>query len=432
MIKKKPFTFQVSSQGGWQNIALLTLVVFYIAQYSMDLFVWKVMCVHVAQDYCGYWSAAKIANETGYAESFDGDRLAEIQRTILPANTPLFVHGSPYLPIFLLPFQLLVFLGPNAGYWVWTILSLLLVIFYLRYFAKSTTKQALDTRLLFMVLLSAPFFLNIFLGQVNLWLTVCIGEHLRATTSGKQFAAGVWLAGLLLKPQYLVIIGLILLIHRYGKMLAGLIVSSVTILGITFVMTGVDGFQAMMRTWLGLGTSNQDSVAGVMMNWRMVGVDLANHLGLGIAWGIAGLGAIATIALTLYIWKRPIKSDTNSYVIALIGALAATTALAWHSNPASAVILIAPLIYLSQKPAILPGRFLSIWVFTPPAVYFIVFVLAIFYQTGRLPANWGDLLDFMNAAVQLVVNMVLLVWAAIQFRGKQTSMVTVQQDPGIS
>ena len=342
----------------------------------------------------------------------------------MPADAPLNVHGSPYLPVFILPFQILYFLGPYTGYWVWTFLSLILVISYLRFFAKSTTKQPLDTRLLFMIVLSLPFFQNIFLGQVNLWLTICIGEHLRATNSGKQFVAGAWLAGLLLKPQYLVIICLILLIQRYWKILAGFTISSIIITGISFLMLGIDGSKAMLQNWLGLGANNTQSFASIMMNWRMVGVDLANHLGPGIAWTIAGLGAIATLIMTIYIWKHPIEPDTSQYVVALLGALAATAALAWHSNTASAVILIAPVIYLSQKPATLPGNILSTWIFLPPAANFVVFVLAILFQAGRLPANSGDLLDFLTAATQLGVNMVLLVWAATQFRDRQTLTTT--------
>lgn len=423
MLKNRPINFRAFSQSGWQNIALLTLAVFFITQFSMDLFVWKVMCANLAQDYCGYWSTAKIANENGYAQSYDLDKLTAIQRSIIPADAPLNLHGSPYLPVFILPFQILYFLGPYTGYWVWTFLSLILVISYLRFFAKSTTKQPLDTRLLFMIVLSLSFFQNIFLGQVNLWLTICIGEHLRATNSGKQFVAGAWLAGLLLKPQYLIIICLILLIQRYWKILTGFTISSIIITGISFLMLGIDGSKAMLQNWLGLGTNNTQSFASTMMNWRMVGVDLANHFGPGIAWTIAGLGAIVTLIMTIYIWKHPIEPYSSQYVVALLGALAATAALAWHSNIASAVILIAPLIYLSQKPQTLPTNILLVWVFLPPLANFMVFILAILFQEGRLPANSGDLLDFLIAVAQLAVNTLLLVWAVKYFRDRNNLIV---------
>ncbi|MEP7134257.1 MAG: glycosyltransferase family 87 protein [Chloroflexota bacterium] len=421
MQNKTNLSIRSFTKEGRQNIILAALAIFYLTQFSLDLFVWKIMCTTLAQDYCGYWSTAKIANENGYAEIYNLDKLADIQRSTIHADVYLGVHGFPYLPIFILPFQFLYFLGPYIGYWVWTLISLILFISYIQYFAKETTQQTLNMRLLFMVLLSLSFFQNIFVGQVNLWLTICIGEHLRAIISGKQYTAGAWLAGLLLKPQYLIIICLVLLIQRYGKILAGFTISSTLIIGISFLMSGIDGFKAMLRIWLSIGASNSQAAASIMMNWRMVAVDLADHLGPGIAWAIAGTGIIATLILTLYIWRQPISPESSSYIIAMLGTLAATTALAWHSNIASSVILIAPLIYLSEKPVVLPENIFSTWVFVPSTASFVVIIMAVLFQSGRLPAISGDLLDFLIAAAQLGVNMILLIWVASQFRSKKFS-----------
>lgn len=53
--------------------------------------------------------------------------------------------------------------------------------------------------------------------------------------------------------------------------------------------------------------------------------------------------------------------SSPSYAIALLGTFAATGALAWHSHISSAMILIAPLSYLSQPQERLPAKVLSGW-----------------------------------------------------------------------
>src|SRR5262247_840111 len=90
----------------WQNIALLTLVIFYLTQFSLDLFVWKIMFGNLGGDYSAYWSAAKIANETGYADIYNLDKFTEIQKPLSPPDLPFGPRPVAYLPIFILPFQL--------------------------------------------------------------------------------------------------------------------------------------------------------------------------------------------------------------------------------------------------------------------------------------------------------------------------------------
>ena len=72
-----------------------------------------------------------------------------------------------------------------------------------------------------MLLISLPVFLNLFTGQVNVWLVVCVGEFMRASISGREFRSGLWLGGLLLKPQALLLLAAGLLMRRRARILAG-------------------------------------------------------------------------------------------------------------------------------------------------------------------------------------------------------------------
>lgn len=405
---------KVNTQFKWQNIALLTLMIFYLTQFTLDLLVWKIMFGNLGGDYSAYWSAAKIANESGYAEIYNLDKLTEIQKPLSPPDLPFGPRPVAYLPIFILPFQLFALMNPYLGYWIWTLLNLIFFIYYLRFFTQRTTQQPMENRLLFMLLLSLPFFLNLFFGQINIWLTICIGEHLRAALSGKPFQAGLWLGGLIIKPHYLILIVMVLLIQRYTKIQAGFTVSSVLITGISFLMAGVNGFRALLGLWLGYANSLPTADPFIMMNWRMVALNLEEYLEPPVAWALPILGMIVTFAMLLYLWRRPIMIQAPSYPIALLGTIAATMSLTWHSHIFSGVIILAPLAYLAQKDQQLPEKTLFNWVFIPPILQFVVVFVAIMIRgTGW---HVGPILNLINSGGQLWANMVLLYWAVTKMR----------------
>jgi len=301
MNQKLNVPFSSLTREGRQNLVLIALAIFYVAQFGMDL-AWKNMCSQLAIDYCSSWSAAKIANEQGYANVYDLNNLEEIQRVVFPRRYE--VEGTfatvptPYLPVFIIPFQILNFLGPFQGYWLWTLINLAIFFFYLGFFAQSMTSRRLPSRLFFMILLSLPVFLNFYYGQVNTWLTVCVGEYMRAAMTGKPFRAGLWLGGLLIKPQYLILIGLALLIQRTFKILAGFAISSVAIIGISLLMAGTKGLLILIQLWFGYTSGLPATGPEVMMNWRMVGLNLSPYFGTITGWTIALTGMVITF------WQR--------------------------------------------------------------------------------------------------------------------------------
>jgi hypothetical protein len=410
----------------WQNIALLTLIIFYLTQFSLDLFVWKIMFGNLGGDYSAYWSAAKIANESGYAHIYDLDRLAKIQRPLSPPELPFGVRPVAYLPIFLVPFQLFGLMNPYVGYWIWTLLNLIISIYYLRFFIQHTTGQSIKNRLLMMLLLSLPFFTNLFFGQINIWLTICIGEHLRAALAGKPFQAGLWLGGLIIKPHYLIVMVFVLIFQRYAKILAGFIASSVLLTAISFLMVGIDGFRALLGLWLGYANSLPTADPFIMMNWRMVGINLALYFGNFMGWSIAIAGMIITLGMVAYLWRKRIAIESPLYPIALMGTIAATMSLTWHSHIFSGIIILAPLAYLVQKDQQLSENTLFNWILIPPIVQFAVVVVAIMIRGRDLPINAGPTLNLVNSGGQLWANMYLLYWAVTKLRISPGSQQFIQ------
>lgn len=417
---KRPFTGMTTRS--WQNLALTAVCVFYLAQFGLDIY-WHNMCGHLAIDYCSFWSAGHIASKQGYAQVYNLDTMEAVQRSVFPRRYEVggtfATVPTPYLPIFILPFSLLSGLGAFTGYWIWTVLNVALFVFYIRFFTKKTTGLPISKRLFALLLLSFPIFLDFFYGQVNVFLAIVVGEYMRAALSGKNFRAGLWLGGLLIKPQYLVLIGVAFLMQKSIKVLLGLATSSLVILGVSYAMIGSGGFVALVQLWLGYTNGLPATGPNVMMNWRMLGIFLSSLINPTWALTIILLGTLLTALAALYLWRRPVHPASRDFAVVLLGTLAATGAVAWHSHISSATLLIPPLIYLYQPENRLPKNALELWVLIPPVFQFAVLVMAGLVQAGTLHGNFADTQNLLSAISPFAFNLYFLLWAFQAMRSAQ-------------
>lgn len=412
--------FQKLTSTGWQNLALAGISVFYLFQIGFDLF-WHNTCGHLAIDFCAFWSAGHVANVDGYPAIYNLDLLRQIQLNLFPNLLNLSNFNlSPvaYLPVFIIPFQWLAYIDPLPGYFIWTMINLIILVVYLRFLYQKMIGRPLPIRLLVLFIICLPVYWNLFNGQVEVWLLICIGEFMRATLSGKPFKAGLWLGGLLIKPQVLILIVLALLFQRAGKILTGFITSSVVILGVSWFMIGLNGFQHLIDLWLGFSNGLPTNDVEIMMNWRMVGLHLSFLTSPTVGWIVIGLGLTATLLAVIYIWDRQIEPGSGSFVIASLGLLAATNLFAWHSHIHMAMILIPPLIYLKGQ-NLLPDKLLNYWVYLPAAIYIGVFLIASLIATAVLPATLNGALNFLRGASEFGLNIYLLIWTMLYFRDQK-------------
>jgi hypothetical protein len=422
MKNNRALPFQNMTPAGWQNLALVAVSVFYLLQVGFDLISHN-MCGNLAMDYCAYWSAGKITNNSGYADVYDLNLLTQIQKSIHPQGNnlsiPFDVLPIVYLPIFVIPFQVLSLLSLESGFWVWTLLNLIGFIFYLHFFTKEITGKSLSFRLGLMLMLSLPVFLNLLWGQVNIWLGICVGEFMRAILSKKPFRAGLWLGGWWLKPQLLILIVPILLFQRSIKAIAGFAASTAAVLIVSFSLINVNGFLNLLNLIFGFAKGMPSNGPEIMMNWRMLGLHISFFSGPIIGWIVIIIGIILTLYATSIICKKTILTDAAApqFTVALLGIFAATGAITWHAHLSMSIILIPPMIYLyTQKQ--FPEKLLLLWVFMPITIMFIVYILAALMQTKILPPSTAELLNLLAGLRGLILNLVFLAWAVMEHTQK--------------
>jgi hypothetical protein len=405
--------FQNLTSDNWLNLALASVLAIFVFYFVWQMLLGR-LCSQIGVDYCDFWSAGSVATTHGYAAVYDLRLLDRAQKSILPAHldpTTIPVVPFPYLPIFAVPFQLLPLLPLAAGFILWSALNLGAFLLYLKFFASRLNLQPFSMRLHLLILASLPAFLNVFTGQVSLWLVICVGEFMRAYMQGRPFRGGLWLGGLMLKPQALILIVPILLLQRSFRAVAGLAACLISIGVASAALMGQEGLLQMFALWRTYAKGQASNWIEGMVNFRMLGFHLSTIAPSWTAWIVAAAGTVVVLILAFRGWRRPFDPRSPMFPIGILGILAATTAVAWHSHIHMAMILIPPMLLLHQA-GILPPRALYYWVFVPSVLFLLaVFAPPALARLNMIPDAGARFIYFFLAAAQLAANLYLFWWS---------------------
>jgi hypothetical protein len=407
MLNNKRLPFQSLDEKAWQNLTMAGLVVIYVVQSIWSLLIVGPLTNSIGFDFRALWSSGYIANTYGFAEVYKLTMLTQVQKLIVPLTTfrnNFEVVPAPFLPIFMPIFQVFSLIPPVPSFYVWSIFNLIGFFFYIRFFLKKLEVQNWR-RLSILGLLAFPSFSNLFWGQVNLLLLVCVGEFIRNNLDKREFRAGLWLGGLILKPQLLILIGPVMLLQRKWKLLGGFS-STIVVTLISSLLLGKLSSLVNLATLLtkyvpGIASNAQEN----MTNWRMVGERLSIFLPITISWGIAAIGIAGTTLVTYLLWRKPLSSSSPTFLLAFTGTLAATMAVTWHSHIHMAMVLIPPILYLYDR-QVFPRKLFNWWMLGVP---FIVLFLTL--PVKLLNLDRYNTLAGLTGFCMLIFNLIILVWA---------------------
>lgn len=411
----------ILGKKAWVQILLVALLlVFYIFQVYASLYADNPLVSGIGIDFRAFWSAGKIANTAGYAEVYDLERMAKVQESVVRLfnqDIAVQVVPVPNLPLFFTLFQAFALLAPLTSFTLWTSISFIGTFIYLVLLFKQL-KLSNPGLLALLGLLSLPSFYNLFVGQINILLLICVGEFIRSIHKKRDLGAGLWLGGLLLKPQLLIFIGPILLLQKKWRMLGGFTLMVGLVFVISLLLGGQAGLIGFWKMIFQYSSGLPTNAPEIMLNWRMIGVQLSGFLPAGISWAVAALGMVATAVVTFLLWRKPIEPDSTRFQVAFTGTLAATLAVTWHSHLHMAMVLLPGLLVLLSKKAFPEGIFTS-WLFGLPLVALFIFH----------PLLWTGVIQYNTFAlaaplIMFSLNLVILGWAWRSLRRDQSSSKT--------
>jgi Glycosyltransferase family 87 len=295
-------------------------------------------------------STAEIAWHEGFAAVYQFSSQALRQRDLFRAFAgPVAMRSGalpfPYLPAFIPPVLVVLPFAPAAGFLVWTILNAAGMALYTRRFLGGFGIKR-RSGLIFAAMSSAPVFFTLLFGQFTLPLIIGFGEFLLAIRHGRPFASGLWLAGLALKPQTLVLLGPALVVGRQYRAMAGAVAGGLALVGVSFLLAGPLGMERLAETYRDVGRL-PGTFPQSMMNWRALAVNL-----IGEPLSAPGYGlAIAGMAVTTFFALRPYRTSVGAADILMVGLLmwAATGAVSWHAHVHMAAPLLLPLAALAAR-----------------------------------------------------------------------------------
>lgn len=403
MSKKKPF--QNLKKEEIQNLGLIALAALYLAFFVANIY---------GNDYMALWSGGHIANTQGYAAVYDMASVEKVQRAMLGMDDPSIDFSPlplPYLPIFMLPMQALAWLPLMTGFWVWRLANLALALIYMR-FLLSKISPGLSKRTLALLMLAFPVFLNISEGQINAWLLVFVGEFLRTDHEQRHFQSGLWLGGLLLKPQTLVIILPALFLQRLWRTLSGFSLSAAFLAFISLALAGQAGISGIFKLWLNFTDGISGSSPENMVNWRMLGIHIENWM--TPTWGasVTYVGMLLSVSWVFLIWYRWNPSQSRSAL--MLGTLAATLIVTWHSHIHMGMILI-PAIAYGLASSEISNRVFNTWLFLLPCTLLVVLLFGLITNTPEVLMP-GELGSFVLGLSGLLINLMLMVNTAKYLR----------------
>jgi len=382
MNKKVKILFSEFTLMKWRNLVLTAIVCFSL------IYIFAIIRTGaVADDFAAYWSVGRISIEKGFSQIYELDTLREVYSHEIKEQGYIFdlsnkTYSVPYLPVFVLPFQLLSRVELRYSYWIWNIINLSVLFAYLIFFLQHIgSRNEASTNylyLLVLVLISSPVIKNLASGNVNVFLLICTGEFLRNAVNNKPLLSGIWLGGLLLKPPLLILIIPLFFIKRNWDVLKGFFVSSGAILLASVFLAGFTGMKALINLWIKYPSDTFSNTAPeFMINWRMIGFNLANKFNMPVGWVISVIGIILTMLAVYYLTKNISNFGSPSWVIAVLGVFSATLAITWHSLFYMAMVIIPFLIYASVYKMI-PGIIIFLWGIVPPVAMFGMYIIGLF------------------------------------------------------
>jgi len=279
------------------------------------------------------------------------------------------------------------------------------------------------------VLISAPIAQGLLVGQPTALLACAVAECFLSLRGGHDVRGGLWLSALLLKPQYGIVLGPILVWKRRWSVVAGVALGGVVILVTSALLVGLPGLLSYTAAlgddapFRGGAMTNP----GQMINWRALILYLRPSIGpsTGLVLTIV-LGAL-TVAGLLPIWRGAWTPTSPVFAAQISATLVATVLANYHSHVHGAAILAVPLAATLARAPI--GRFtrlvLVLFVFAPAVLTVAIQQLAIRMLILGQPLDtliWSPLVQ-----VLLSLAMVGLVVDVVRRKPEGTSAATAQR-----
>jgi hypothetical protein len=300
-------------------------------------------------DFVLYYSGAKIINDGNGAQLYDLEVQREYQKEFGVAY-----RRDRALPFNHPPYELLALLIPAkfsfpVAHALWAAVNtLLLAVILLRLFPFVEARH----RSLFALMLFAyfPTITALKMGQDSVITTFLLVETLVSLKRKRYAIAGGLLALGLYKPQFVLPLVGIFLLHRRWSSIFGFLSTGLLLGAISLAMVGWDGLIKLLSLWLPMIQRGHVVWPELMTNLRGLVYMILRLGGITEATNVLTLGlSILTYVITLQVWPRNAEEQNELFNLRFALAVVMTALVSFHLYSYDGTLLAIPLtIMLNQ------------------------------------------------------------------------------------
>ncbi len=253
-------------------------------------------------------------------------------------------QALPYPPLWAWLFTPFTLPTPPVGFLLWTALNIVAGLWLaVRAASFLPARDRLWTAVL--VLTAFPVAFSIYLGQAQVLVAVALAECYLALRAGKDFKAGLLLSLLIVKPQYAILLGPLLLWKRRWSAVAGAATGVAAILAGSALVGGGSALLNWPDSFSAYNGFREDGPR-YMVNWRALVLRLFPSISAETGVALILLLGAATIACTALVWRGRWEPRDPSFPAKMTLLLLATLLANYHSHGYGAAILAVPLATL--------------------------------------------------------------------------------------
>jgi len=319
-----------------------------VAQRTERIFARQGLFDWIGSDYAIYGATARVVTERGWSHLYDVDAITEESIPFWsyygPMARPSKAGPSPYPAIFVLPFIVTNLCGPPGGFAAWTLANLLAVLVIIRGMLPGAARRGPSIYLA--TFAYAPLWYGLLMGQLAILMTFGLYKSYRAFQGRREFEAGLWLGLLLLKPQFALVLAIVLLGKARWAAVGGLVLSGLLFVVSTVGLVGVDGSLGYFRILSAFsGFRRVPSVVYPhdMINFRGI---LVNLLPAGCTENQGKiLVLVLSIVLTttlMIVWRGDWDASTDRFPRQVLATLIVAMFTGFHNHIHGATLLIVP------------------------------------------------------------------------------------------
>jgi hypothetical protein len=306
-------------------------------------------------DWTMFWAQAMVvrAGEAPRMYDFDGAVTGQLQALAHFYTGPgkfqfaLPVAYPPWFAALFLPFT---FPSPPIGFALWSALSFACGLWLVVRFRQMLPSVPLLGAAV-LIFGAYPVALGLFMGQVVMFMAVAVTEMFISFRAGHDFRAGLWLALLLLKPQYAVLFGVLILWKWRVRAIAGAALGTVALFALGVVVVGLPAFLHISDSAGDFADFRSEHAAPLLMvNWRALVLYSFPWIASNQGVVLVAILSVATVVMLLSFWHGPWQPDAPEFSTRFAAIALGSIATAYHSHVHGIALILVPLAAAWAQP----------------------------------------------------------------------------------